>query len=104
MLEPTSRYYGIETAELTVLDAVGEPRVVAYLRRRFVSGALGVPSSTTLVSHAIVQGERLDHLAARYLGDPTQFWRICDANNVLRPEELVEEPGRRVDIPLPGGL
>jgi hypothetical protein len=101
MFEPTSRYYGIETAELTVLDAAGEERVVRYVRRRFVAGA---PSNATLVSHAIVQGERLDHLAARYLGDATQFWRICDANNVLRPEELVEEPGRRVDIPLPGGL
>jgi hypothetical protein len=101
VFEPTSRYFGIETAELTVLDAAGEPRVIAYVRRRFVSGA---PSNATLVSHAVVQGERLDHLAARYFGDPTQFWRICDANNVLRPEELVEEPGRRIDIPLPGGL
>jgi nucleoid-associated protein YgaU len=101
VFEPTSRYYRIETAELTVLDAAGEPRVVGYVRRRFVSGA---PSNATLVSHAIVQGERLDQLAARYLGDPTQYWRICDANGVLRPEELVEEPGRRIDIPLPGGL
>lgn len=101
MFEPTSRYSGLETAELTVLDAAGEPRVVAYVRRRFV---LGAPSTATLISHTVVQGERLDHLAARYLGDPTQFWRVCDANGVLRPEELVEEPGRRVDIPLPGGL
>jgi hypothetical protein len=101
VFEPTSRYFALETAELTVLDAAGEQRVVAYVRRRFVTGA---PSSATLVSHAIAQGERLDHLAARYLGDPTQFWRICDANGVLRPEELVEEPGRRVDVPLPGGL
>jgi hypothetical protein len=101
VFEPTSRYYGIETAELTVLDAAGEPRVIAYVRRRLVTGA---PSNATLVSHAVVQGERLDHLAARYFGDPTQFWRICDANNVLRPEELVAQPGRRVDIPLPGGL
>ena len=101
MFEPTSRYATVETAELTLLDPAGEPRVVAYVRRRFVSGA---PSSATLVSHAVVQGERLDQLAARYLGDPTLFWRICDANDVLRPEELVEEPGRRVDIPLPGGL
>jgi hypothetical protein len=101
VFEPTSRYFGIETAELTILDAAGEPRVIAYVRRRFVSGA---PSNATLISHAVVQGERLDHLAARYFGDPTQFWRICDANNVLRPEELVEEPARRIDIPLPGGL
>ncbi|MFN2466995.1 MAG: LysM domain-containing protein [Gaiellaceae bacterium] len=101
MFEPTSRYSGLETTELTVLDPAGEPRVLAYVRRRFVQGA---PSTATLVSHTVVQGDRLDHLAARYLGDPTQFWRICDANGVLRPEELVEEPGRRVDIPLPGGL
>ena len=101
MFESPSRYAGLETAELTVLDPAGEPRVVAYVRRRFVAGA---PSATTLVSHAVVQGERLDHLAARYLGDPTLFWRICDANDALRPEELIEEPGRRVDIPLPGGL
>ncbi len=101
MLEPTSRYAGVETAEQTVRDADGEPRIVRYLRRRFVAG---VTSDAKLVSHTVVQGERVDHLAARYLGDPTQFWRICDANNVLRPEELVEEVGRRVDIPLPGGL
>jgi hypothetical protein len=101
VFEPTSRYADLETAELTVLGAAGEPHALAYVRRRFVVGA---PSNATLVSHAIVQGERLDQLAARYLGDPTLFWRICDANGVLRPEELVEEPGRRVDIPLPGGL
>jgi hypothetical protein len=98
---PTSRYFGIEKAELTLLDSAGEQRVVRFVRRRFVQRAAG---STTLVSHALVQGERLDHLAARYLGDPTQFWRICDANGVLRPEELVEEPDRRIDIPLPRGL
>jgi hypothetical protein len=101
VFDPTSRYYGIETAELMLRDAAGQLRAVRYVRRRFVAGA---PSNATLVSHAVVQGERLDHLAARYLGDPTQFWRICDANDALRPEELVEEPGTRVDIPLPGGL
>ena len=101
MFEPTSRYFGLETGELTVVDEAGDPRVLAYVRRRFVPLA---QSSATLVSHAVSQGERLDHLAARYFGDPTQFWRICDANGVRRPEELVEEPGRRVDIPLPGGL
>jgi hypothetical protein len=101
VFEATSRYYEIETAELTVRDSSGEPHVGRYVRRRFITGA---PSNATLVSHSVVQGERLDHLAARYLGDPTQFWRICDANNALRPEELVEEPGGRGDIPLPGGL
>jgi len=100
MFEPTSRYFELETAELAAVDETGDPRILVYVRRRFVPAT---PSST-LVSHSVSQGERLDHLAARYFGDPTQFWRICDANGVLRPEELVEEPGRRVDIPLPGGL
>jgi hypothetical protein len=49
-----------------------------------------------------VEGERLDNLTARYLGDPTQFWRVCDANEVFRPDELTETPGRTIDIAMPG--
>jgi hypothetical protein len=33
--------------------------------------------------------ERLDVLAARYLDDPTGFWKICDANNTLAPTSAV---------------
>jgi len=101
VFDPTSRYHGLETGELTVVDADGNLHVLGYVRRRFVSGA---PSASAPVRHPVVQGERLDHLATRYFGDPLQFWRICDANDALRPEELIEEPGKLVDIPLPGGL
>jgi hypothetical protein len=97
VFEPNSRYFPLETAELEL----PEGRVVRYVRRRFIPPPT---ASTDAISHAVRQGERLDHLAFRYLGDPTQFWRICDANGVLRPAELTEEPGRRVDVPLPGGL
>ena len=55
----------------------------------------------TLVEHTVTQGDRLDNLATRYVGDPEQFWRICDANDVLRPEELTEEIGRIIKIGLP---
>jgi hypothetical protein len=54
-----------------------------------------------LVEHTVVQGERLDNITARYLGDPTQFWQVCDANGVLEPAEL-EQLGRTVRIALPG--
>ena len=43
--------------------------------------------------------ERLDHVAGRAFGDPEQFWRICDVNSELRPDDL-EMPGRRITIPL----
>ena len=98
MFEPTSRYYTIETATLTVIGSDGLPRVIAYKRRRLIATA---DESPTLFEHTVAQGDRLDNVIARYLGDPTQFWRVCDANNVLRPEELVEENGRVIKIALP---
>ena len=98
MFQPTSRYHDVETVKMTVRDSRGEPRVVSYKRRRFVPSGAAI---TTLVEHTVAQGDRLDNLAARYVGDPEQFWRICDDNNVLRPEELTEEIGRTIKIGLP---
>jgi hypothetical protein len=98
MFEPTSRYAAIENAALTATDAAGRERIVTYKRRRFVPPAVGM---TVLVEHTFVQGDRLDTVTARYVGDPTQFWRVCDANSVLDPAEL-EEIGRSIRIALPG--
>jgi hypothetical protein len=98
MFEPTSRYQEVETVKMTVQNSRGEPRVVSYKRRRFVPSGAAI---TTLAEHTVAQGDRLDNLAARYVGDPEQFWRICDDNNVLRPEELTEEIGRTIKIGLP---
>ncbi len=97
MLEPTSRYYNLPTATLTVIGRDGTPIEVRYLRRRFIPAAEG---ETTLLEHTVTQGERLDNITARYLGDPTQFWRLCDSNGILRPEEL-EQIGRVIKIALP---
>lgn len=96
MFEPTSRYYTIETVKMTVGE--DEPRVVSYKRRRFIPPG---ETMTIIAEHTVTQGDRLDNLAVRYVGDPEQFWRICDANNVLRPEELTEEIGCIVKIALP---
>ncbi len=98
MFEPTSRYAEIETVRMTLKDAQGEPRIVSYKRRRFVPPGVAM---TTLAEHTVAQGDRLDNIAARYVGDPEQFWRICDANDVVRPEELTEEVGRVIRIGLP---
>jgi hypothetical protein len=96
--DPSSRYYALATKTQTIIDADGEPRDVRYVERRILPPS---GSSATLVEHAVAQGERLDQITARYLGDPTQFWRVADANDAVRPEELTDEIGRRVIIPLP---
>ena len=97
LFPPGSRYNGIETVKL--VTAEGEE--IIYLRRRFVPQ----PERFALLrEHVVVQGDRLDNLAAQHLGDPELFWRICDANRALRPDELIEVIGRRLRITLPEGL
>ena len=94
--QPTSRYYNIETADFVASDG----RIVRYLRRRFLPPL----DRFTLVQMVMVtEGDRLDNLSARYLGDAEQFWRLADANPVLRPEEL-EEIGRQMRVTLPEGI
>jgi hypothetical protein len=97
MFEPNSRYFAVETATLELKDAEGKVRHIAYKRRRFIPASA---RQTELVEHSATQGERLDNITARYLGDPTQFWRACDANLALRPAEL-EETGRHILITQP---
>jgi len=97
LFPPTSRYYGIETATIET----AEGKTVIYLKRRFVPS----PDRFALLQeHLVVQGDRLDNVTARYLSDPEQFWRICDANNAMRPDELTETIGRRLRITLPEGI
>ena len=88
LFPPTSRYHSIETVSL--LQADGSE--VVYLKRRFVPSP---DRFTVLQEHVVTEGERLDNITARYLGDPLQFWRVCDANNAMNPHELTAEIGRQ---------
>ena len=97
MLPKTSRYYGLPTLTYDTPDG----RTVAYLSRRFIPGT---PPAIVLAEHVVTQGDRLDRITALYLGDPEQFWRICDANRAMRPDELTETVGRRLRITLPEGI
>jgi hypothetical protein len=97
LFSATSRYYGLDTETLTAPDG----RTIIYIARRFVPPADGFQ---LLQLHTVTQGERLDNITARYLGDPELFWRVADANSAMRPEELVEKIGRRLRITLPQGI
>jgi nucleoid-associated protein YgaU len=94
---PMSRYFGLDT--LTYVTPQGT--TIVYVQRRFLP-----PSEhfQLIQQHTVTQGERLDNIAAQYLGDPTLFWRLCDANNTLNPDELTETIGRTIDITLPDGV
>lgn len=100
MLEPSSRYANVGIATVTVPDGVGGSRDVRYLRRRFPPQPGSLP---TLAEHTVVRGDRVDLIAAAHFGDPTQFWRICDANPVIHPGELCapERIGESLRIPFP---
>ena len=94
MFDPTSRYYLLE--EATFARADGEE--VHYVRRRFCPPGEALP---LLVEVVVVDGDRLDLLTARTLGDPLQFWRVADANNALNPTDLLKERGRYLRVPQP---
>lgn len=94
--QPTSRYFSVETATFESPDG----RRFRYLRRRLLPP---LDRFTLIQEHLVAEGDRLDNITARYLGDAEQFWRLCDANPILRPEEL-EEIGRRIRITLPEGI
>lgn len=84
-----SRYEKVKDAELT--DASG--KAIKYKRIRFI------PETSTIQQHTVVQGDRLDVIAQKYYRDPELFWRICDANTAMLPDELVAETGRQILIP-----
>ncbi len=47
--------------------------------------------------HTVIEGDRIDLLAHRYLGDAKLWWVICDYNDIFFPLEL--KPGTDLRIP-----
>jgi len=84
-----SRYEDVEGHEIQ--DTRG--RAIRYKKVRFI------PETEARMGHILSQGERLDHIAYNYYQDPERFWRICDANRAMWPDELVAEAGEVVLIP-----
>jgi hypothetical protein len=89
MFTTTSRYASV--ADATYQDANGWQFSYKTLRL--------TPSAPTLLVHSVVQQDRLDLLANTYYTDPQQFWRLCDGNLALRPDDLLVV-GFQLQIPL----
>jgi len=93
----TSRYYSSKIATMETVKG----NVVNYLRRRILPQT---NRFSVITEHSVKEGDRLDNITNSYLGDPEQFWRLCDANGALNPDELTEIPGTSVNITLPEGI
>ena len=93
----TSRYHGMPIKKWKRPDG----KEVAYLGRRIVPMQ---EQFETLQEYRIQAGDRIDNVAFQFLGDPEQFWRLCDANNELDGQQLTSEAGRVIRITLPEGV
>jgi hypothetical protein len=98
VLTVTSRYQSLPTAEH---QPPGDGDLVPYLTRRFLPAR---ESLTEIGVHVVTVTDRIDRIAAAQFGDPEMFWRIADANPVLRAAELTAVPGRVLLIALPSAL
>ena len=94
---PESRYHGVGITQIQE----GQSPPVVYLQRRFIPQQ---ETFATLQTHLIEAHDRIDNLANTYLGTPQLYWRICDANGVIQPNEVTETVGSRVRITLPAGF
>jgi hypothetical protein len=93
MVSQTSRYY--KTGTLVLITPGGEE--IWYFKRRLIPDTSTDP---VLTLHTVSQGERPDIIAANLLGDAELFWRLCDANGTIRPDDLTKTAGHRIRIPL----
>lgn len=95
---PASRYAGVTIVRYQRSPA--DPGV-PYVRRRFAPRLreIGIAAE-----HTVRAGDRIELLAALYLGDVEFHWRIADANAAGDMFELTATPGHRLAIPLPPGV
>ncbi len=87
MFDDNSRYKDVQ--QYTLQDHRG--------RKVTVVGVPNGPVQNLLGYHLLKQGQRTDHLAARYLNNAAGFWKIAEANDAMLPEALSE----RTEIAIP---
>lgn len=96
-MNPAQAAAGVPTRVRTMAGSDGT--VIRYHARRIL------PLPDNLATHGIyvVQpGDRIDLVATKLIGDPLQYWRLADVNDVPDPIALCT-PGRRLRIPAPLG-
>lgn len=82
MFTSNSRYARLATYTVTLSNG-----------RTVTATTLPISKAGRLIGyHPRIEGDRLDLLAARYLKEPTGFWRLCDNNDSFSPDALAARP------------
>jgi hypothetical protein len=87
-----SRYANLPTAVHTAPDG----SQVRYVPLRTIRTDVPVQDV-----HVVADGDRFDLVAFAAYADPTQFWRICDGNRGMWPDDLLAVAGRALLVPAP---
>ena len=90
MFDEKSRYR--DTEEYQLNDRRGRTIVIVAVPP--------TPLQETLGYHVLKQGERMDHLAAKYFNNAAGFWRIAQLNDAMLPESLTE----KAEIAIPSSI
>ncbi|MEI7897699.1 MAG: hypothetical protein WCJ26_11740 [bacterium] len=80
MFDDKSRYKNLQPYE--VRDTKGRKVTVVPVPPAAEQEPLG--------RHLMQQGQRIDHLSRKYLEDPAGYWRICEMNDVMLPDDLAQ--------------
>jgi hypothetical protein len=96
-LPPNSRYQNVPTLTYTTPQG----KTIVYLQQRVVPQ----PSRfATITVYVVKQGDRIDNIAAQAFADPKLYWRICDANLIMKPADATATIGTQLNITLPQGI
>lgn len=90
----SSRYRGVALATFARPDGT----TIAYGKRRLIPPRREIAIAAT---HLVRGGERPDLIAHAAYGQALLYWRIADGNAVIDPNELTDEIGARIALPVP---
>jgi hypothetical protein len=98
MFDQSSRYNTLDDITYEAPDG----HIIVYKPRRFLPPGNAIP---LLQEVTVNPGDRLDLITARILGDPLQYWQVCDANNCMNPFALTDDDAvttrRQLRVPVP---
>lgn len=98
MIFKGSRYSGVDVVEIEAVTVTGTVTGTATRPTRTLA-IRAIPPAPSALEYTVVEGERLDTLAARFYSEATKYWLLLDANpETLNPFELLV-PGATIHVP-----